>query len=278
MGTPFSLRAAFSSLLLAGLISSCDMEQEIAVPLPNLPPQMVVECYLINNEPMKLALQESSGYFAGPEALLVEGATVTISKNNEEPVVLKDTLIVDEENEKVYTHFNRSLVSAVPGDVFKLVITDTKGRRVTGTTTVLPPAPIDSVGYKFNSKPEESQEAYLMVRWQDDAAQKNFYRLLAHKKDSVGIDSQLDAEVNDRLRNGEKITYTTTYRFDRNDTLTIKLFHLDQAYYDFISSVEDSRRANGNPFAQPVTIKSTVAGGYGIFTHLNYDSRELIIK
>jgi hypothetical protein len=189
-------------LSMAAALSSCDMEQEIEVPLPNLPTQMVVECYLVNGEPMKLALQESSSYFAAPEALLVEGATVTITKNNEAPVVLEDTLLVDEVNEKVYTHFNRRRVRAVPGDVFKLLITDAKGRRIVGSTTVLPPVPIDSIGYKFNDKPRESQEAYLLVRWQDDPAQKNFYRLLAHKKDSTGVDSQLDGEIDDRLRNG----------------------------------------------------------------------------
>ncbi|WP_181306800.1 DUF4249 domain-containing protein [Rufibacter sp. XAAS-G3-1] len=273
-----SYRPFLLLLALMGLLSSCDMEQEIEVKLPNLPPQMVVECYLVNGEPMRLALQESSSYFAGPEALMVEGATVTITKNNEAPVVLEDTLLVDAENQKVYTHYNRRRVRAVPGDVFKLLITDAKGRRLVGSTTVLPPVPIDSVGYKFNDKPKESQEAYLLVRWQDDPAQKNFYRLLAHKKDSSGTDSQLDAEVNDRLRNGKKITYNTTYRFDRNDTLTIKLFHMEEAYSEFVSSVEDARSANGNPFAQPVTIKSTVSGGFGVFTHLNFQTKEIIIK
>ncbi|MBC3538642.1 DUF4249 domain-containing protein [Rufibacter sediminis] len=278
MGISSFLRQLLPLLLLVSLLSSCDMEQEIEVKLPDMPTQMVVECYLINGEPMKLALQESSSYFAGPEALLVEGATVTITRNNGTPVTLKDTVLVDEVNRKVYTHYSPARVRATPGDVFTLVISDPKGRRLTGTTTVLPRVPIDSVGYKFNSKPEQSQEAYLLVRWQDNPDQKNFYRLLVHKNDTSGIDSQLDAEVNDRLRNGQKITYTTTYRFDRNDTLTVKLFHLDEAYYDFISSVEDARRANGNPFAQPVTIKSTVAGGFGIFTHLNSDSQTVIIK
>ncbi|WP_205502007.1 DUF4249 domain-containing protein [Rufibacter psychrotolerans] len=270
---------SLSLLLLLGTgLSSCDMEQEIEVPLPDLPPQLVVECYLEDGKPFRLSLSESSGYFAPPEAPLVKGATVTITKNNEAPIVLRDTLLVDEENEKVYTHFNRRLVTSKPGDVFTLVITDTQGRRLTGTTKVLTVVPLDSVGYKFNDKPEQSQEAYLLARWKDEAGVNNFYRLLAHKKDSTGIDSQLDAEVNDRLRDGQKITYNTTYRFDRHDTLTVKLFHVDEIYYDFISSVEDARRANGNPFAQPVSIRSTVAGGFGVFTHLNYSAKELIIK
>ncbi|AKQ46049.1 hypothetical protein TH63_11005 [Rufibacter radiotolerans] len=265
-------------LLLMGTVSSCDMEQEIEVKLPVLPAQMVVECYLENGQPMRLALSESAGYFDQPQAVRVAGATVTITKNNEPPVMLRDTLWVDEANQKVYTHHNRRIVTAVPGDVFTLLITDLKGRRLTGKTTVLAPVPFDSIGYKFNDKPDQSKEAYLLVRWKDDGATKDFYRLLAHKKDSTGVDSQLDAELNDRLRNGMKITYTTTYWFEPNDTLTIKLFHVEEPYYNFISSVEDARRANGNPFAQPVTIKSTVAGGFGVFTHLNYQARQIILK
>lgn len=269
---------ALGLLLLASLLSSCDMEQEIEVKLPPMEPQMVVECYLENGLPFKLALSESAGYFDPPQAVVVSGATVTITKNNEPPLVLKDTLIIDEKNEKIYTHYNRRLVRAVPGDVFTLLITDKKGRRLTGTTTVLPRVPIDSVGFKFNDKPQEFQEAYLLVRWQDNAQQINFYRLLAHKNDSTGVESEIDAELDDKLRNGQKITYTTTYRFKRNDTLNIKLYHLEEPYYRFISSVEDARRANGNPFAQPVSIKSTVAGGYGVFTHVNYQSKEVILK
>ncbi|RNI27092.1 DUF4249 domain-containing protein [Rufibacter immobilis] len=276
-----SLRAfLFLLLLAAGLVSACDMEQEIEVKLPVLPPQLVVECYLENGQPLRLALSESAGYFDAPQATIVAGATVTITKNNEAPITLKDSVSVDTKNQKVYTHFNRRRVRAVPGDVFTLQVTDKQGRRLTGTTTVLPTVPFDSVGYKFNDKPAQTQEAYLLIRWQDDPAMKNFYRLLTHKKDSSanGIDSEMDAEVNDRLRNGKKISYTTTYRFDRNDILDIKLFHVEENYYNFISSVEDARRANGNPFAQPVNIQSTVAGGFGVFTFLNYETKRIIIK
>jgi hypothetical protein len=278
MGVHHFSRSLLLILLLAGLVSSCDMEQEIEVKLPVLPAQMVVECYLENGQPMRLVLSESAGYFDQPQAALVKGATVSITKNKEAPIFLKDTLWVDEPNEKVYTHYNRRIVTAAPGDVFTLQVTDVKGRRLTGTTTVLPPVPFDSIGWKFNDKPDKSKEAYLLVRWKDDGATQDFYRLLAHKKDSTGLDSQLDAELNDRLRNGMKITFTTTYRFKPNDTLTVKLFHIEEPYYNFISSVEDARNANGNPFAQPVTIKSTVAGGFGVFTFLNYQSRQIILK
>ncbi|MBA9078589.1 DUF4249 domain-containing protein [Rufibacter quisquiliarum] len=254
------------------------MEQEIEVKLPTLPSQLVVECYLENGQPYRLALSESQSYFAGNQPSPVDDAKVTITKNNEPPVSLTFKLVADEKNEKVYTHQNTRVVDGKPGDVFTLLITDPRGRRLTGTTTVLAPVPFDSVGYKFNDKPVESQEAYLLVRWQDQPSVKNFYRLLAHQDSAGVVDSKMDAELNDRLRDGKKITYTTTYRFKHDDTLNIKLFHIDEAYYNFISSIEDARRANGNPFAQPVSIKSTVAGGFGVFTHLNYSAKQLIIK
>ncbi|MGV3540613.1 MAG: DUF4249 domain-containing protein [Rufibacter sp.] len=254
------------------------MEQEIEVKLPVLPPQMVVECYLENGQPYRLALSESSSYFGATQPVVIDNATVTITKNNEPPVTLPYKLVVDEKNAKVFTHQSTKLVEGNVGDVFTLLITHPSGRRITGTTTVLPPAPIDSVGYKFNDKPEANQEAYLLVRWQDDPSRENFYRLLAHQDSSGVTNSRMDAELDDRLRNGQKIVYTTTYRFKRNDTLDIKLFHADQAYYQYISSVEDARRSNGNPFAQPVSVKPTVAGGYGVFTFLNYDTKRVILK
>jgi hypothetical protein len=264
-------------LLLTGF-TACDMEQEIEVKLPVLPTELVVECYLEEGKPIRLALSESAGYFEGAQPVIINNAKVTITKNGSQVIPLAFKVVVDNKNEKITNYHSSHVIQSQPGDVYTLTITDPAGRRVTGSTTVLPPAPLDSVGYKFNDKPEESQEAYLYIRWQDDATRENFYRLLTHKNDSTGVDSEMDAEINDRLRNGQKIIYTTTYRFDRGDTLNIKLFHLDRAYYDFISSVEDARRSNGNPFAQPVTIKSTVAGGFGVFTHLNYNTRELIIK
>ncbi|QHL87042.1 DUF4249 family protein [Nibribacter ruber] len=264
-------------LLLVGF-SACDMEQEIEVQLPVLPPELVVECYLEEGKPIRLALSETSGYFEGAQPVVVNNATVTITKNNSLVIPLRFSVEVDNKNEKVTNYQSRHVINSQPGDVYTLTITDPKGRKLTGFTTVLPPAPLDSVGYKFNDKPTESQEAYLFIRWQDDPTRENYYRLLAHKNDSTGVESEMDAEINDRLRNGEKITYTTTYRFERGDTLNIKLFHIDKAYYEFISSVEDARRSNGNPFAQPVSIKPTVTGGFGVFTHLNYASKELIIK
>ncbi|WP_345164030.1 DUF4249 domain-containing protein [Nibribacter koreensis] len=274
----YTLRLLGFLLMVAGL-AACDMEQEIEVKLPVLPTQLVVECYLEEGKPIRLALSESAGYFEGAQPVIIHNATVTITKNGSQVIPLRFSVDVDNENEKITNYSSRHVIQSQPGDVYTLTITDPTGRRVTGSTTVLPPAPLDSVGYKFNDKPKESQEAYLYIRWQDDPSRENFYRLLTHKNDSTGgVDSEMDAEINDRLRNGQKIIYTTTYRFDRGDTLNIKLFHLDRPYYEFISSVEDARRSNGNPFAQPVTIKSTVAGGYGVFTHLNYNTRELIIK
>ncbi len=270
-------RAMAFLLLLTG-VSACDMEQEIEVKLPKLPPQMVVECYLENGLPAKLALSESSGYFDATQPTIIDDATVTITKNNEAPMKLTFQLEVNEETQKIFTHRSRDIIQAKPGDVFKLEITDPRGRRVTGTTTVLPVTKIDSVGWKFNDKPVEVQQAYLSIRFQDDPAAKNFYRLLVQKTDSSGTSSSLQRELHDGLGNGNKVTYITPYRFSLEDTLYVKLYNIEEAYYKFITSAEDARRANGNPFAQPAVVTSTVADGFGVFTFLNYDVKEVILK
>ncbi|HSI89864.1 MAG TPA: DUF4249 family protein, partial [Adhaeribacter sp.] len=87
-----------------------------------------------------------------------------------------------------------------------------------------------------------------------------------------------DFFATDRLNNGENIMFGTTYRFTPGDTLFVTLYHLERSYYDFLNTVDDAQDANGNPFAQPSAVKSTVQGGLGVFTTLVYDRRQVVLK
>ena len=88
----------------------------------------------------------------------------------------------------------------------------------------------------------------------------------------------MDYDVEDRLNNGRNFTVGTSYRFFAGDTVTATLYHTDQAFYRFRRSLNDARNANGNPFAQPSAIYSTVQGGIGIFTVLNYNRLTRVVR
>lgn len=271
----FGWRSA--GLLAVAALSSCDLQKNIEVELPALPAQLVVECYLENGEVPRLTVTETVPYLATPEPVVPTDATVQLTLPGGQVETLRFLPGLDPVSRKAFTHSGTRRLVARPGDTFRLEVTDTKGRRVTGTATVPAPIPIDSVEYAFNSRPPEFREAYVLTNFRDPAGIGDYYRLQVHR-DSIGPASEVDYDVEDRLNDGKPFTLGTSYRFDPGDTLLVTLYHLDQPYYLFRQSVSDAQSANGNPFSQPSAIKSTVEGGVGVFTVLSYDRKQLIIR
>ncbi|UYZ64992.1 DUF4249 domain-containing protein [Hymenobacter weizhouensis] len=266
-----------SSLVLLALTAACNLEKDVDVVLPAYPPQLVVEAYLENGEVPRLTVSESVPYLATPEPKVPTDVTAILTLANGRREVLRFAPGVNRTTGKAFTHVGTSPVVARPGDTFSLELTDTQGRRVTGTATMPARVPIDTVEWEFNARPEAQREAYLLTRFRDPAATLDYYRLMVHK-DSLSNSPELEYTAEDRLLNGQEFTLGTSYRFRPNDTLFVTLYHLDQPYFQFLQSVEDARNANGNPFGQPSVIKSTVQGGIGIFTILSYDRRRVVVK
>ena len=272
-----SLRFILAAGLLLPLLSSCDLQKDIDVDLPALPAQLVTECYLENGQIPRLTVTETTTYLAGPSPVVPTDVTVVLTLPNGRRDTLAFRPGIDPLRRKAYTHTGRRPLVARPGDIFSLEVVDTKGRRVTGTTTMPTRVPIDSLEYKYNDKPIETREAYVLTNFRDPVGLGNYYRLQIHR-DSIGPSPEIDYDVEDRLNDGQAFTLGTSYRFDPNDTLLVTLYHLDRPYYLFRQSVNDAQNANGNPFGQPSAIKSTVQGGIGVFTVLSYDRKQIIIR
>jgi hypothetical protein len=258
-------------LLSALLLLGCNLEKDIDINLPPYQSQMVVECYLQAGEPYRLSLVESSGYLELPEIKLITDATVTISANGHTDT-LKFAPFLDEATGKYFTHSSNRIMQGQPGNVYTLTISDKQGRVLTGTTTVLPIVKIDTVEFKFNNK----KEALITARFKDSAGTKDFYRFVVHK-DSLSRGAEVDYASPDELNNGQPFVFGTGYDFAAGDSVVVTLHHLEEALYDFQESVEDARRSNGNPFAQPGRVKSTVQGGLGVFTSVVFDRKKLVV-
>lgn len=253
------------------LTTACDLEKDIEVVLPEHTPQLVVECYLQQGKPFRLAVTESSSYFDEPQPPFVADAQVYITHNGRR-IKLSYKPMVSPGASKYYTHTSPEIMRAKAGDIFGLEVTDSKGRKVTGFTTVLPTVPIEEVEWKFNDK----EKAYLLTSFQDAAGTSNFYRYVTHL-DSLNTRPERDFTLDDNLANGKRTTLGSAYNYDRNDTIIVTLYHIEKQYYDFLNSVEDAKDANGNPFAQPSKIRSSVQGGIGIFTNLVYDRKTVVL-
>ena len=254
-------------------IGGCDLQKDIEVPLPAYEKKLVVECYLEKDKPYRMAVSESASYFASPELPDVNYATVRISsqgKVNE----LSYKIEVDEKYRKAFNYSSTNVFQPAPNEEYQLEVTDNQGRKVTGKTKFLPQVPIKEVEWKYG---EDSLKAFLLIRFEDDPDVENYYRLQVHK-DSLNSNSELDFSFNDDFKTGSEITIGTGYNYEYGDTVYVTVYNIEKNYYDFLESVENAANANGNPFAQPARVKSTVEGGIGVFTTLVYDRKRIVLE
>lgn len=284
-------RPSFPILRLAHLLglgallttAGCgSFQKEIVVPLPDYQSQLVVECYLEAGQVPRVLVTQSVPYTSSELVSLPTGVTVSLVLPGGQRLPLSRVsgplpATIDTVTKRAYTHFGQTPVVANPGDVFGIEVDDALGRRVTGTATVPTVVPIDSLAYKFNDRTGDNHKAYLIAYYKDPATPNDYYRFQIHKHDSIYSSPDTDRLLNDELANGQTVPMGTGYRYVPGDTLTITLYHTDEPYYRFRSSTRDARNANGNPFAQPSAVYSTVQGGIGVFTVLSYDRRRIVL-
>ncbi|UOQ55435.1 DUF4249 domain-containing protein [Hymenobacter cellulosivorans] len=273
----FWLRLPLALISLLVLTTGCNLQKDIDVELPAFPPQLVVECYLEPGQVPRMTVSETVPYLSSPTPTLLTDVSVVLTLPSGQKEAFRFSPGLDTLTKKLYTHRGSQPLVAKPGDTFTLDVQDTHGRHVTGRATMPSRVTIDSLIWKFNDKPTEERRAYLLAKFQDPAATADFYRLQIHL-DSISDSPNRDLEVDDRLTNGQFMTLGTSYRYSANDTLLVTLYHLDQPYYRFLQSVDEAQNANGNPFAQPAAVRSTVEGGVGVFTILSYHRRRIIIR
>ncbi|MFC5271874.1 DUF4249 domain-containing protein [Adhaeribacter terreus] len=269
------LNRLFTFILIAFSVafSGCDMDKEIDLNLPEFESQITVECYLEPGKPYRATITESTSYFGRPEPILVPDATVIITHNGK-----ADTLQFkpgyDREVRKIYTHFSETVVQGNPGETYSLEVFDSRGRRVTGFTRFLPVVPLDSIEWTSN----EERSISLLAKFTDNGSEADFYRFTVHQDSLSDQKRTHDFYSNDRLYNGQKYAFGTSYRFSPDDTVFVTLYHLEPQYYEFLNTMDDAQDANGNPFAQPIALKSTVQGGIGVFTTLSFDRKRVVLK
>ncbi len=262
-----------SLFLLSLLVLAC--EQRIELDLPIHKSQLAIEFYLEDGQPLRCALQESVSFTSPPQNPLISNALVLLSYNGTTDT-LKNTLVIDTLTRKIYNYASPKILQAQPNTTYKLYVSDTKGRVITGSTQFINPVPIEKHDYVFNSKDSSS----VGIFFRDPAGIDNFYRAIAYKqKPRIEINQRADIELADLTFSGQLFGFYTDYVFAKNDTIAMRLYSLLPEHYMFTESVEDAVRANLNPFAQPANIRSNVTGGLGIFTTLNFaEKKDIILK
>ena len=276
---------------------ACDsFERDINIELPTVERQLIVECYLRPNEPLRLLLTETKGYFDPlDECIFVRGALVVIEHAGQRDTLTEAPFFgecslanpnfipfFDDSRTRFYNYGSASICLLDYSQPFTLTVIDSAGgRSVMATTKMLPVVPITGFTYTWNT---DTTKAYAFIRAQDDGSTADFYRVQLHKRRLYRPDSatagafniaknpEFDVRIDDAsFFNGQDIAFGTGFDYEENDTLIATIYHIESAYYTYLDNISSSENANGNPFAQPPTIRSNIQGGLGIFTFLSFD-------
>ena len=120
MNKPLRIALVLTGLMLAS--TSC-LRKEIDIDPPAFDPQLVVECYLINNRPAELTLSETNNYYAPPELPFFtsgEGINAWVSHNGEIDSFYFD-LAVDPITGRVRNFITKKQVRLVEGDLYEIL-------------------------------------------------------------------------------------------------------------------------------------------------------------
>lgn len=275
----------FTCLLSMMLFCGCNKDKDTTIPLPYYPSELVVECYLEPGKPYKLLLTESVSYFEAPAMPEVSDAIVTISHKGKVDTLQYITFTFGNVDTTKLFNFTSPTKVLADYEPYILNVADKRGRKITGITTLLPPTPIDTL--QFFSEPEDTL-GYIISEIHDNPDMTNYFRyvLLSVSEEetyaiqSLYFDELLTSSNPALLKVNNNILIKSPNEFSKNpDRKThhrLQLYHIEEAYYRFLKSVADARDANGNPFAQPPSIKSNVKGGKGIFTAISVTTKEII--
>ncbi|NJN78279.1 MAG: DUF4249 domain-containing protein [Saprospiraceae bacterium] len=250
-------------ILAIAAFSSCNLENEIDLNLPEFEPQLVVECYLEPGKPYRANVSMTSSYYAPASDLLssiVQNATVIITYQGV-PDTLKSGIYLDGSN--FYVYGSSTIVPADYTSDFFLEVIDTAGNRLTATTKIAPPIQLDSI----QVEPLQIDTSVIILTFsQDNPTIKNFYRRMQYRTSAISDSLKSDFIVSDEIISNGQIVLGGPPVFVEGDTMVIQFMEITEAFYDYIDSRERLESANGNPFGQPGVIKTNIVGGIGIFT------------
>jgi hypothetical protein len=255
------------------LLVSCNSEKEIEINLPPFESELYVECYIEPGQPYRLALYGTVDYFEKPELPDIKSALVIISHNG-----INDTLryfpILDPTTGKFYNYAADTSKKIVmdAGD-YHLYIKDSLGRELTGSCYFLPVVPISSIDFVYN----EDSVAYAKTIFYDDLNTRDYYRYQITLDNMKGR-PRTDRIFTDQYISTSQVILGSNYNLDNHTDVIITLYHISPEYHQFLQSENDAQNANGNPFAQPAPLKSTVTGGVGVFATLSYDRRFTVVE
>jgi hypothetical protein len=165
----------------------------------------------------------------------------------------------------------------VPGQVYKMTVTTSKGDVATAETQVpITTIPIDTVTVETITATGSTFDL-IKVSFTDEPGRLNYYRIAAlhsfaytFQVDTIADDARISKLYSDIHHDGENVSldgrvhqsYDSTEYYS-TEYYDVFLYNCSESYYNFHKSLINY--TGDNPFAEPTLIYSNVKGGFGCF-------------
>jgi Domain of unknown function (DUF4249) len=225
--------------------------------------------------------------------------TVGTGSKISNPIVSNATIILTNEmNQRIELKWNKALLNysssakgfdVIVGKRYDMKLKTPEGDNLTAFCII--PQQIELQGIRLiKTKVEPSpfnDGTEYFIQWRDFTNQKNYYSvfILNYFESFSPKDIRLEGEgtmygiEDDKLNNGEVVSPKSwllrarqtgsngAFQYARYQTLLV--CHTDENYAKFHKSLEEIKRNNDNPFAEPSRLYTNVKGGFGVFAGYN---------
>lgn len=273
------LKSLIALSFLASTLSSCQKVVDLKV--GEAEPQVAVEGVITHRAGESyVKLQWTKTYFSEDAPKAVQEALVSITDE------LGNTVVFEEKSPGLYT--GPASFAGIIGRSYQLDV-DYDGGSLQASTSLMDTVPILALEL-IKARPEDPQweEGYHLIGTMINQPRvKNFYKTEALINGQRQQNTASDLVVFNDQAFGDGLTATGVIAFwaeddphkpGLGDTLSIRLFSLNESSYDFYLALADTPMQGGFFGKNPANLPSNIIGGLGLFQAYSYTlSGEVVV-
>ncbi len=262
-------------LIFIILFISCTKDIQLNIPASQS--EIVITGYIEQNQYPVVYLTSSFPFFSQIDSLSLYEQIIYVAKVSVTCEGKTDILTLKrDDNFYPPLYYQGTAFKGETGKRYDLKI-EYKGNIATATTIIEKAPNLESLSFKTEN--DTTKNGHVYVKFQDDAATKNYYRSFTEvkSKDKKYYPTLLNT-FDDQYFNGEMVEFklykgyksVTDYAkndiyFQKGDTILLKLCSIDKPQFDFWNSYQ-GKVLNITSFASsPNKLISNINGGIGIW-------------
>ncbi|MFY9153156.1 MAG: DUF4249 domain-containing protein [Prolixibacteraceae bacterium] len=251
-------------------LSSC--EKVIEIDLSDAAEAIVIEATMTSDKlPFIVLISKTSPYFGSQSGNPISGAIVSVRAEGGKPKYFS------EKEPGIYILDKNVAITGY----WYVVDVEYEGITYSARSYLNEVVPIVDLGFSYFDGLGFFDNGYNVSCYiREPADQENYYRLKYYVN---GVESNTNGEISlytDKLINGKEIGLgQRTLAFEESDTLTVELQSIDQAAYDYFSTLENITRSDWQQNAAPANpVSNFNNGALGYFSAYSYSRKTVFIK